>query len=167
MGDSGNGAYLQVARQNCLEIKGLFMPSGSADTEGPKAADTGSGTLEFRLQVAPSAACTDTVNFHNSDVVYGQGRGDERLNSAIKGFNESLESRFILKAGAETAKPTLVHVESTFGLDNARNVWIVFRPSPALAAALSKADVMQLIATDPVPGQGLFVLSWPKKVFRG
>lgn len=177
----GEAPYLQTSVQGCLEVSGLYVPPRSKallalladdskarpDTRALDSAVAVSGdgrSIEFRLRVSPAPHCRDTVNFHASDVVYGQQRGQEGIDRAIREFHQGLASRLWIRAGEYRVKPSYYHVESVMGLENSRELWVVFRPGDAERNALDKTEALEIAADNLVPGQGIFILAWPKEV---
>lgn len=177
----GEAPYLQSRVQGCLEVSGLYIPPRSkallamlaADSmarpdsralDSAVAATSDGRSFEFRLRVSPAPHCRDTVNFHASDVVYGQQRGQEGIDRAIRDFQQGLASKLWIRAGEYRVKPSFYHVESVLGLDNSREIWAVFRPGELERSALEKMEAIELAADNLVPGQGIFILAWPKEV---
>lgn len=175
--------FFQARTNNCLEISAIYVTPEWKAIEAilANAPDNGYGninldsairrsslsrSMEFRINVSPEPKCRDLVNFHNSDVVYSGAASNATLEANVKAFNETLGDRIWLKAGDSRIKPTLCHVESSFGLDNSRVIWVEFETDERIEAALKAEKEFELIVDNITPGRGLFTLSWPRKVLN-
>lgn len=122
--------------------------------------------LEFRLRLSPEDRCRDHVNFHNSDVVYGLAAKEGNLEKAIGSFSANLAAKIWLKVGEKRIKPSFLHVESSFGLENSREVWLLFPTDDAFWSSIGAIEEVTLVTENPVSDKGLFILAWPGKIFR-
>lgn len=149
---------------NAMSAAGKKLPAPDSDWDSALARVSMSRTLEFRIRIAPSPACRDTLNPLRSDVAFGLGARPRDPASANLEFQQSLGGKFWLRAGGERLAPAFFHMESAYGLDDARQVWMVFKHDALSKETWKKVREIALVAEGLGPGRNQFMLTWPSRV---
>jgi hypothetical protein len=116
--------------------------------------------LTFKLYLYPTEEFTDTVYFHNSDILLGYGRNREERRQAMEQFNFGLTSRIWARIAGEKISPALCHCEENYGLDNGRNLWIVFKLNDRQRQTARAKRRIELYFDNPLTNEGLSTFVW-------
>lgn len=178
------GPFVRTWEGKCLELRAMVLTpeyrvakdlERRRDTDDPVAAsrwdslirsEKQPGNLQMRMRMAPGTDCPAPAGFLEGDIVMGRRSAPGEAGAKLFEQDYRMDRRLWLRLGDRKVAPSLVLAEQTPGLDQGRDLWIMFRLGQSDIENLDRSGKLVLALDLSLQGAGWAELSWPAKAYQ-
>jgi hypothetical protein len=116
--------------------------------------------------MAPGTDCPASAGFLEGDLVMGERSAPGEAGSKFFEYDYRMDRRVWLRLGDRKVAPSLVLAEQVPGMDQGRDLWIMFRLAQSDIENLDRSGKLVLALDLSLQGSGWAELSWPAKAYQ-